>query len=325
MVAILASVLFSCKSLDSKRMKIYEEITREVLNHPLPNLEMGKAGMATSDNIKIWYELIKSPKGSANGTVIFIEGLEGTAMGWGAYTYQPVLEAGYNVIRMDNRDVGRSTWTKKLDYDLSDMAKDVLAVVNDLNLDSVHLVGQSMGGMIAQEFVLNYPEIVKTLTLVYTSGNINDKSLPGPSEDFIDTIIAANIEYYKDDLASKIKLELATMDASNAVPLEREDLLFVAQRTRYEIEKRKGKNKHASDIQQKAINKSGSRYDRLSEIKVPTLIIHGENDPLINIEHGKKLASFIPHAKTVWVENYGHNLPKGFSKIMITELLDLLK
>ena len=179
--------------------------------------------------------------------------------------------------------------------------------------------------MIAQEFALNYPDKVKTLTLIYTSGSINDNALPGPSDDFINTIIAAYTEYGGDDLASKIKLELASMDASNAVPLEREDLLFVANRTRYEYENRKGKNPEDSDIQLRAINNSGSRYDRLSQLKMPVLIIHGEKDPLINIAHGKKIASLIPHTKTVWVENYGHYIPKGFSKIITDELIEMIK
>ena len=324
-ILVFSSLVFSCGvSMDPARTKIYEEITKEALNETIPNLEVGKSGKVKSDNVEIWYELITTSH-EKKGTVLFIEGLEGTAMGWGKYTYEPLLNEGYDVIRMDNRDVGRSTWTKNLDYNLSDMAKDVLAVINELNLDSVNIVGQSMGGMIAQEFALNYPEKTKTLTLIYTSGNINDKNLPEPSEDFIDAIIAANFEYSNADISSKIKLELASMDASNGSPLAKEDLKFIAQRTIYEIEKRKGKNKDASESQQKAINKSGSRYDRLSQIKIPTLIIHGEKDPLINIGHGKKLASLIPHAKTVWAKDYGHNIPKGFSEIIIENLIDLMK
>jgi len=323
-LALLFS-LFSCKTLDEERMKVYDEITSQVLSEPIQNLEIGKSNTVKSNGVSIWYELIETKKDSVGGTVLFIEGLEGTATGWGDYTYQPILNEGYNVIRFDNREVGRSTWTKEIDYDLSDMAKDVLAIINDLNLDSVHIVGQSMGGMIAQEFALNYPDKVKTLTLIYTSGSINDNALPGPSDDYINTIIAAYTEYGGDDLASKIKLELASMDASNAVPLEREDLLFVANRTRYEYENRKGKNPEASDIQLRAINNSGSRYDRLSQLKMPVLIIHGEKDPLINIAHGKKIASLIPHTKNVWVENYGHYIPKGFSKIITDELIEMIK
>ncbi len=320
---MLTSIL-GCKSLDPNRMKIYDEITNQVLNDSLPNLEIGTSSLVNSDDVQIWYEFIESNLTSIKGTVLFIEGIEATAMGWGNYTYQPLLDEGYNVIRMDNREVGYSTWTKNLNYNLSDMADDVIAIINDLNLKKIHLVGQSMGGMIAQEFALEHPEKVETLTLIYTSGDINDETIPKASKDFTNTIIAAYLDYNKDDLASKIKLELATMDASNVEPLPREDLLFIAQRTRYEIEKRKGKNENAFEIQEKAINQSGSRYDRLSEIKMPTLIIHGEKDPLIHIEHGKKIASFIPQAKTVWVENYGHNLPKGFSNIITAEIIDML-
>lgn len=322
---IFSITLVGCKSLDPNRVRVYEEVTNQVLKDTLPNLEIGIAGISNSNTIQIWYELIKTPLDSVKGTVIFIEGLEGTAMGWGAYTYQPLLDAGYNVIRLDNRDVGRSTWTQNIDYNLSDMAHDVLTVMNDLSVDAVHLVGQSMGGMIAQEFALTYPEKVLTLTLIYSSGDINDKALKSTSKDFIKAVIAANKEFKEKDVASKIKLELAIMDASNGVLLTQEDLLFVAKRSRFEIEQRKGKNNNAFKTQQKAIMLSGSRYERLTEIKMPTLIVHGEKDPLINIEHGKKLAQYIPHAKTLWVNDYGHNLPIGFSKIVMDKLLEMMK
>ena len=226
-------LMFSCKTLEPERMIIYDEITSKVLNESILNLEVGKSNIVKSNGVNIWYELIETKKDSAKGTILFIEGLEGTAMGWGDYIYQPILDEGFNVIRFDNREVGRSTWTENLDYDLSDMAKDVLTIINDLDLEAVNIVGQSMGGMIAQEFALNYPEKVKTLTLIYTSGNINDKTLPDPSEVFINSIIAAYTEYSEDDISSKIKLELASIDASNVNPLEREDLLFIARRTRY--------------------------------------------------------------------------------------------
>ncbi|MFK8057362.1 MAG: alpha/beta fold hydrolase [Saprospiraceae bacterium] len=324
-VIFLFLSLLGCKSLDPKRMKVYNEITSQVMRETLPNLEVGQSAVANSGEIKIWYELIETSEESAKGTVLLIEGLAGTAMGWGDYSYQPFLTAGLNVIRMDNREVGRSTWTKDLGYDLLDMAEDVLAVINDANLDAVHLVGQSMGGMIAQEFALNYPEKVSTLSLIYTSANIDDESIPGPSKAFINDIIAAYSTYRKDDITSQIKLELASMDASNAGPLARPDLLFIAQRTRYEIERRRGKNKQATDVQQMAITKSGSRKDRLHQLKIPTLIIHGEKDPLIPIEHGKELARLIPHAKTVWAEEYGHNIPTGFSEVITKEIIRLIE
>jgi pimeloyl-ACP methyl ester carboxylesterase len=286
----------SCKSLiDPLKIELYDEIVLEVVSEPLPSFEVGQTGKVNSNGVEIWYELISTSEAENKGTIVLVEGLTGTAMGWGGYFYEPLLDEGYDVLRFDNRDVGRSTWIDDADYTLSDMANDLLVLINELEMDSIHLVGQSMGGMIAQEFVLSNPERVKTLTLIYTSGFINDNELPGASEDFIKIATEAYSKFDSDQLDEKIKLELALIEGANGSDLERNDLKFIAQRVRYEEEKRNGQNSKASENQENAINQSGSRYDQLNEINVPTLVIHGEDDRLINIEHGKKMAKLIPN------------------------------
>jgi pimeloyl-ACP methyl ester carboxylesterase len=322
---ILAVVVTACKSLiDASRVETYDEIITEVLNELLPNLEIGKTGKVNVNGIEIWYELIPTSQEKPKGTIVLVEGLTATAIRWGSFFYEPLLAEGFNVLRFDNRDVGNSTWISEADYSLSDMADDLLGLVNELNIDTIHLVGQSMGGMIAQEFVLNYPERVKTLTLIYTSGDINDKELPKVSDHFMKVATEAYFKFDSDKITDKIKLELAIVEAGNGSSLARKDLKFIAQCVRYEEEKRNGQNKMASENQENAMNKSGSRYDRLNQIDIPTLIIHGENDRLINIEHGKKLAGFIPHSKTIWVEGYGHNTSIDFSKIITDNLIELI-
>ena len=325
---LLVFALLGCNqskyALDENRMAVYDEIADQVLSETLQNLEIGKSNFVKSDGLDIWYEFIESNADEVRGTVVLIEGVGSSAMGWPDYFYQPILDNGYNVIRFDNREVGRSSWTKGMDYDLSDMAKDILMVIDQVGLDSVHILGQSMGGMIAQEFALNYPARVQTLTLVYTSAHYEDKALPEPTNDLWRKLMAVFRAYYKDDIASKIKLELALSDVLSVIPLEQEDLLFVAKRVRYEYKIRKGVNPKALDDQGKAVSKSGSRYERLNQLSMPTLIIHGEKDPLIDIEHGKKLATLIPFANTLWVPECGHHLTKGFSEIILEELIEMI-
>jgi pimeloyl-ACP methyl ester carboxylesterase len=324
-IVILSIGITSCKSvIDASRVEIYDEIVAEVLNDPLPNFEVGKTGKVSTNGIEIWYELISTSQEKPKGTIVLVEGLNATAIRWGDFFYEPLLKEGFNVLRFDNRDVGNSTWINKADYSLSDMADDLLGLIDELSIDTIHLVGQSMGGMIAQEFVLNYPERVKTLTLIYTSGYINDEQLPKVSKHFIKVATEAFYKFDTDNLSDKIKLELAIVEAGNGSFLDRRDLKFIAQCVRYEEERRKGQNISASDNHENAINKSGSRYERLDQIDIPTLIFHGEEDQLINIEHGKKLASFIPHSKTIWLEENGHNTSIDFSEIITKNLIDLI-
>jgi pimeloyl-ACP methyl ester carboxylesterase len=323
---LLIIITTGCKSLiDSSRVETYDEIIAEVLNEPLPNFEIGKTGKVNTNGIEIWYELIPTLHKKPRGTIVLVEGLTATATRWGSFFYEPLLAEGFNVLRFDNRDVGNSTWISEADYSLSDMADDLLELVDQLNIDTIHLVGQSMGGMIAQEFVLNYPERVKTLTLIYTSGDINDEELPKVSNHFMKVAEEAYFKFDSDKVSDKIKLELVIVEAGNGSFLDRKDLKFIAQCVRYEEERRSGTNKLASENQESAINKSGSRYNRLNQINIPTLIIHGENDRLISIKHSKKLAELIPHSKTLWVKGYGHNTSIDFSKIITENLIELIK
>jgi pimeloyl-ACP methyl ester carboxylesterase len=100
------------------------------------------------------------------------------------------------------------------------MAKDVLAIVDYFGLGPVHIVGQALGGMIAQEFALDYPNRLQTLTLIYTSGNSNDETLPDPSDDFTNKFYVALLEYGENDSASQVKLELAISDVLNVASLD---------------------------------------------------------------------------------------------------------
>jgi pimeloyl-ACP methyl ester carboxylesterase len=205
------------------------------------------------------------------------------------------------------------------------MAKDVLAIVDYFGLGPVHIVGQALGGMIAQEFALDYPNRLQTLTLIYTSGNSNDETLPDPCDDFTNKFYVALLEYGENDSASQVKLELAISDVLNVASLDWEDLLFVAKRFYSEYEIGKGINHEAFTIQERAMNKSGSRYNSLSQLTMPTLIIHSENDPLVNIAHWEKSANLILNSKTVCAPGYGDHLSIGFPKIIIYELNEMIK
>jgi len=321
---ILLLCLTSCYKIDKETILRYDGIVKAVLEESLPKYETGDTGFVNNNGISIWYEYIPTNSPMLKGTCLLIEGLVSTSMGWGSYFYESLLNEGYNVLRFDNRDVGRSSWTEDLDYDLSDMASDIILLLDVLNIASVHVIGQSMGGMIAQEFVLNNPKRVISLSLIYTSGYANDPELPDPTDYYNDTFWSAIFTYNSNNIEDKIKLELAINEAGNKAKLDNQNLKIIARRVRYENEQRNGEYSNAFKNQNNAIIKSGSRYDRLDQIHVPTLIIHGTDDQLVPIQHGEKLATLIPSAETLWVEGYGHCLSTGFSDIMMDKIIQLI-
>ena len=121
-------------------------------------------GTVDANGIKIWYENFGDPESS---TVLLIAGSSGQATGWPMAFITPIVEAGYHVVRFDNRDVGFSTWIDEDGADrftLEDMADDAIGLLDALNIEKAHLVGASMGGEIAQYMAIKYPDRLLTLT-----------------------------------------------------------------------------------------------------------------------------------------------------------------
>ena len=195
-------------------------------------------------------------------------------------------------------------------YSLKDLAHDAVLILDSLNIEKAHLLGISLGGMIAQEYAINYPERAATLISVMSSGYITDPDLPAISKKFVLGLVKNSLKY------SVIPTEKNILKRNVAVRmLLRGDALYdidiegLSQQVLYNLRKRNGYNPLASGQQQKATMESGSRYDALADIDIPTILIHGVNDPFIPIEHSQKLASVIPGAETLWVNNMGHDVP----------------
>ena len=159
-----------------------DAIIEDVLNSELSEVIVGQTGFASSHDLKIWYESI-SPEGSSKGTVLLIMANGGDALIWPPKFVRAFVDAGYQVIRYDHRGTGMSdrveNWDRKNPYSVADMAGDAVAVLDALKIQKAHLVGLSMGGMIAQEVATNHPDRVASLTLMMTSGYVGDPDLPG--------------------------------------------------------------------------------------------------------------------------------------------------
>ncbi|MFT6809043.1 MAG: pimeloyl-ACP methyl ester carboxylesterase [Saprospiraceae bacterium] len=282
---------------------------------PLKIAISGTTGTASNDGINISYEV----QGDLEKEIILlISGHSMTMLDWPEYFISPLLQHGYTIVRLDNRDTGESDWvsdwSKENPYTLEDMAEDTMAVVNHLGLSQIHLIGMSMGGMIAQRIAINYPEKISTLTSIMSTGHYHDKKLTSVPFSFLSNLIGLQLAY-----ASKLKFEHGKVGfylGLNKILSGKgynPDYNWIIDKCLYEIRNRNGYNPKASPHQSAAIKKSGSRYKQLSKIKKPTLIIHGTEDPLIKIAHGKKYASIIPVASTFFIQGMGHDLNPNFT------------
>lgn len=303
-----------------------EEIIAQVIDSELPELVTGNTGYAKNGDVSIWYESLE-PEGEVKGTILLIMGITNDAMAWPAYFMQPFVDAGYRVVRSDHRGTGMSDWleewTEETAYTLDDMSADGFAILDDLNVSSAHIIGVSMGGMIAQTMAINNPERVLSLTSIMSSGYIEDPDLPPINQSFVVDIILLALKYMLvGGEENTIKMGIATRTLLRAEAEEPIDVKDNAERMLYNLRKRKGLNYSVSQQHQVAVSLSGSRYEDLQKLKVPSLIIHGKMDPLIPIEHGLKCAEIIPDADTFWIDEMGHDITPRLSEVIVERILD---
>jgi len=301
-----------------------DTIIDNVINSKLPEFVKGKSGYVVSDNYKIWYESI-TPKDSNKGAILLFMGMATDALGWPQTFIDKLVDSGYQVIRYDYRGTGLSDWIEdwqQKPYSLADLAKDAETILDTLKISEAHLIGLSMGGMVAQEFAIKNADRTLTLTSIMSSGNIADKELPKISKRFVFDFTKIGIKYglFQSE-KNTIKLILAAKvilrgDAQYDIDVKR-----TAEQVLYNLRRRKGYNPNVSSQHAEAANLSGSRYDKLKDLKIPVLIIHGTNDPFVSIEHSKKLASVIPNSKTKWFNNMGHDLPFSLVDPLIKEIV----
>lgn len=303
-----------------------EAIIDEVLRSELPELITGQTGYAQSGGYDIWYECIP-PTGPAKGTVLLLMGMGGSGFFWPPAFLRTFVDAGYRTIRYDHRGTGMSDWVKEWNrrspYSLRDMAGDAVAVLDALGIESAHLAGLSMGGMIAQEIAIHHPERVASLTLMMTSGDAGDPELPGPSSRFFINNVVTGLPLLKYRLMggekNLIREPIAKMIAASGA--EEVDAREMAELFLYDLRHRRGVNLRAIRQHWTAVNLSGSRYEGLKGVTAPALVIHGTADPLLPIEHGRKLAATLPNARGLWLQGTGHMFPppdaeKAFAAIL---------
>ena len=187
-------------------------------------------------------------------------------------------------------------------YDLNDMAKDAIALMDHLNIDKAHIVGASMGGMITQIIGLDYPERTLTLTPIMSSPGMGDPDLSGMTPGLVEGMkesFLLNIQGKYEDGVVRIYKELT----GSRFPFDEKK--FREEMKPYMTH---GYNPHAGHGE--AVGASPNRKERLHEIKVPTLVIHGTEDAILPLDHGMVLVDNIPNAKSYIMKGVGHEIPE---------------
>ena len=304
-----------------------DAVVAAVLGSELPELVAGTTGTTMSGPVEIWYEDM-SPPDEPRGTVLLIMGLGVTAMGWPPHVYEPLLEAGYRVIRYDNRGLGRSdwmpAWSPKRPYTLEDMAEDGIAVLDECRVDRAHVVGISMGGMIGQRLAVSHADRVESLTSIASAGYMDDPSLPGVSTRFQLDLLRLWLRYglFAGD-GSQLRLGVGLLHLLQGDDLDEADVRGVAEARLYELRRRRGDNPDATTQHGAAVVASGSRYSELPHIGAPTLVVHGASDPLVRPIHAETYAPMIPGARLLVVEGMGHYLPARSTPQIVGAMLQL--
>lgn len=256
----------------------------------------------------------------ADPPILMIMGLGAQRVSWPPEFVEALVARGRYVITFDNRDAGESTHLHdspvdlgelvgammggdplaNVPYNLSDMASDARAVLDAVGLERAHIIGASMGGMIAQALVLEYPERALSLTSVFST--TGEPELGGPTAE----AAAALITPVPEDREGYIAATTETWKIWSAP--EHWDEAEV--RARLEREYDRSFDPPAVMRQLAAILASGSRADDLPNIAAPTLVIHGLADTLVQPDGGRRTAELIPGAELLEIPDMGHELPE---------------
>ncbi len=293
-----------------------------------PELAAGSTGssvqFAAGGEIEIAYETFGSRD---DPMLVLIAGVSSQLLGWDVDFCRELAGHGFRVVRFDNRDVGLSTHLHEAGvpdltpllrgepiaeapYLLADMAQDVVDLLDVLGVERAHIVGLSMGGMIAQEVAAHHPDRTLSLTSIMSTSS---PAIGAPTPEAAAALLAPPATTEEEACASA--LAGARVYGSPGYPLD-EARLLAATAAAF----RRARDPGGVARQFAAIQASGDRTERLRGIVAPTLVLHGDADPLVQLPGGQATATAIPGARLITFPGIGHDLPRPLWSRIIDEI-----
>jgi pimeloyl-ACP methyl ester carboxylesterase len=268
----------------------------------------------TVGDVELCYETLGD---EGDPTVLLIMGLGMQMVAWRDEFCEMLQQRGFRVVRFDNRDAGRSTHLHELPpptrwqllrrrvraaYTLADMALDSVGLLDHLRVARAHVVGVSMGGMIAQTIAARHPERVSSLTSIMSNTGSRYRGQPRLST------YPVLLRVGPDEFEPYVEhaMAMAKLIESPGFAIDVDDIRGIAARS-WE----RGRDRGAAPRQLAAIIASGDRTAELRRIRAPTTVIHGDRDRLIRISGGRATAKAVPGARMLVIEGMGHDLPRG--------------
>lgn len=288
----------------------------------------------TANGIEITYE----DKGAKDApAILLVMGLGGQLTLWPDEFVDALVARGFRTIRYDNRDVGLSTrfdaagvpnmkwmFVKSLiglpvrsAYTLADMAADGVALLDHLGIARAHVVGVSMGGMIAQHIAARHAD--RTLSLTSIMSSTGNRRLPRADKEAMRVLTSRPMSGDPEDMIA-YSVRAARVIGSPGYPADEERL---QRRVRGDFER--GWYPQGVARQMAAIVADGDRRPMLKDIGVPTLVVHGEADPLVPLAGGQDTAASIPGARLMTIPGMGHDLPLALVDTMADAIAEHAK
>jgi pimeloyl-ACP methyl ester carboxylesterase len=318
------------------------------------SLSIQSGQISKVNDIDIWWDSFGK---ESDPPLLMIMGLNANSQHWPKEFIQELVDKDLYVVIYDNRDTGKSTWINNENffvklvkispnfikkwfvdlifgsmidekgrfnieglpssYDIEDMSSDAINLMRRLGIDKFHILGVSMGGMIAQQTAIDYPDNIISLTSWMSSPGFNVEGLKGPEPFFVEAIKQSALLNFQNKQSESILYIYEKQTGSkynfNQAEYQKRVNMILSH----------GENSNSGHML--AVGASENRLNTLPKINIPTLVIHGTEDPLIPFDHGKKTHFLINNSKFIPLEGVGHEFVKDQYGFITTEIYNHIR